>query len=531
MNHCVISQTVQEFSLNNISTDPGTQGIDGIGIIVNGKFIEATQEVDDLIEKNKYLNATFVFIQTKTSSKFEGSQIANFSFAVKHFFNGNGSVFKGPNMENFLSLKEHIYSNASSMTKGNPICKLYFVTTGKWTNEAAINAIVTQSTDELYDTNLFREIQFIPLGANEIQKYYRKTKESVSAEFTFERRVTLPKIDKITESYFGYIPFKEFVKLVGDDGSIRSIFYDNVRDFLGDNPVNQKIKTTLEDKKFDLFAVLNNGVTLVADNITVTGDKFTINDYQVVNGCQTSHVLFNNKDTNGIEKMIIPIRLIVTDNDDIKNEITKATNSQTEVKPEQLEALSEFQKKLEHYYRSIEGNGKLYYERRTNQYSNDNKVIKSRIISIRYQIKAFASMFLDNPHQVSGYYGTVAQRLETEIFSSKHNLSPYYTSGLAYYQLELLYRNLKFDSNLKKIRYHLLMLFRLLANKEKMPDIGSKKIDKYCQVLVEKLNDSNECEKIFREAIDIIEKSSLNMNNSSHLKQKEKTDELKKLFE
>ncbi len=101
----------------------------------------------------------------------------------------------------------------------------------------------------------------------------------------------------------------------------------------------------------------------------------------------------NNRDLPGMENVNIPPRLIVTSDENIKNQITIATNSQTEIKPEQLAAISEFQKNLEQYYDTIEGTGQLFYERLTNQYSQDNSVTKTRIITIPIQIKVFSAMF------------------------------------------------------------------------------------------------------------------------------------------
>ena len=46
----------------------------------------------------------------------------------------------------------------------------------------------------------------------------------------------------------------------------------------------------------------------------------------------------------GIDELIIPIRIIATKDENLKNDITRATNSQTAIKKDQLEALSTFQK-------------------------------------------------------------------------------------------------------------------------------------------------------------------------------------------
>ncbi|WP_257237093.1 AIPR family protein [Nostoc sp. 'Peltigera malacea cyanobiont' DB3992] len=34
------------------------------------------------------------------------------------------------------------------------------------------------------------------------------------------------------------------------------------------------------------FVLYNNGITIVAEDINVVGDKMTVTDYQIVNGCQ-----------------------------------------------------------------------------------------------------------------------------------------------------------------------------------------------------------------------------------------------------
>ncbi len=157
-----------------------------------------------------------------------------------------------------------------------------------------------------------------------------------------------------------------YLKLIQDENEkIHSIFDDNVRDFQGDNPVNKKIKNTFESKDFDLFCVLNNGVTIVSSSITPAGNRFTIRDYKVVNGCQTSHVLHDCREIEGIEQVFLPIKIVVTENEDIKTNITLETNSQTEVKTEQLEAISVFQKRLELYFNAEKNSIPLYYERRS----------------------------------------------------------------------------------------------------------------------------------------------------------------------
>lgn len=413
------------------------------------------------------------------------------------------------------------------MTKGKPKLKLSYVTLGKWVDDANLKAVINSGISELESTNLFSEVTCEPIDTSAIHKLYTKTKELSSATITFKDKVTLPDIRDVKESYYGMLPFSEFRKLLVDDNDkIRPIFYDNVRDYLGDNSVNEKIEKTLSEGKYDIFSILNNGVTIVASELNSAGNRYTLTDYQIVNGCQTSHVLYSFRDAEDISDLSIPIKLIITNNDDVKNQITVATNSQTEVKPEQLEALSDFQKSLEYYYNSINGDGVLYYERRTNQYNSNNDIPKTRIVSIPNQIKSFSSMFLNNPHLVSGYYGTIARDLGEQIFKKDHKYIPYYTSSYAFYRLESLFRSGNIDSKYKKVKYQLIMLLRILVSGNQMPEFNSKKMKAYCEKIIDILDNQDDSLTYFNKAIEVIIDANLDLENIRQFKDSQTTGDL-----
>jgi hypothetical protein len=56
--------------------------------------------------------------------------------------------------------------------------------------------------------------------------------------------------------------------------------------------VNAQLRDEIGHRR---FAVLNNGITIVTRNLRVVGDEVHIRDFQVVNGCQTCHVLFDER--------------------------------------------------------------------------------------------------------------------------------------------------------------------------------------------------------------------------------------------
>ena len=107
------------------------------------------------------------------------------------------------------------------------------------------------------------------------------------------------------------------------------------------------MRETIQDPESkNYFALMNNGVTVVARKVIPTGNRFVIEDYQIVNGCQTSYVLHETREAL-TEEVLVPVRLIATSDTSIRNSIAKATNRQTSVSDDQLFALSDFPKNLE----------------------------------------------------------------------------------------------------------------------------------------------------------------------------------------
>jgi len=363
---------------------------------------------------------------------------------------------------------------------------------------------INSGINDLRLTDLFCDIKFIPIDADKIKSLYREIKNKITREITFEKHTILPKIDKITESYLGILPAHELVKITSDeDGEIiKTIFYDNVRDFQGFNKVNSGIKNTVENPSMkDKFVLLNNGITIVAKSLNKVGSAFKISDFQIVNGCQTSHVLHHiNSEID--PSVMIPLKLIVTDDDDTINDIIRATNSQTEVKNEAFEILKPFHKRLEEFYRTFdkEENKKLHYERRSRQYFG-SKTRVEKIISLSTQISSYVAMFLNEPQSTHRYFGELLKAYSNRLFQENHSLYPYYVSGLALNVIEEFFRENKLSSSSKKFKYHLLLMFRIKIAGERIPINVSvnKDIGKYCLKVSEVLWDRKKALDTFKE--------------------------------
>ena len=382
--YCVVSNVYdEEFDAADVHVGGEDDlGIDGLAVIVNGVLINSVDEAEDLLDLNGFLDVKFVFVQAKTSSGFSGEQIANFLDGVDEFFEENPTQPVNEQIANARAIMTWLYTKSVKFTRQKPVLALAFVTTGSWQDNERLTARIQIRRKRLQDTGLFHEVVFDAMGANEIQEAYQRSKNNVTVEFSFANKVLLPEIEGVAEAYLGVLPAKEYMALITDDsGNIRKpLFYDNVRDFQGDNAVNREIEQTLQNAEGQQrFAVLNNGVTVVTRGLRTTGNKFVVTDYQIVNGCQTSHVLFDAKDHLG-EEAHVPLKVISTEDEDIINAIITATNRQTEVTAEDLYAMSAFQKRLEALFAAYPDKKKLYYERRSKQYASVPGVEKVRII-------------------------------------------------------------------------------------------------------------------------------------------------------
>ena len=529
-NYCALSYEAGsvEIDIQEMSTGDSAQGIDGIAIEVNGSVVESIDDIKNLISQNKRLDVKFIFVQSKTSEKFENGEIGNFLTFIETFFSDKAkSVFTTAEMHTFIEMAEYIYNNSKYMKTANPQIDMFYVSLGKWPEtDATLDAVISAHKDNMERSNLFSRIQFIPCDAQKIQSMYRKSQEQISATFLFSKNVMMFSDANGDYGYSGVLPFAEFKKIICDEsGALKKVFEDNVRDFLGEkNYVNEDIEDTILTGQTSAFCMLNNGITVVAHSAVLVSDKMTIEDYQIVNGCQTSHVLYLNRDNAQIETLLIPVKIIVTQNEELKNKITKATNNQTSITKEQLEALSSYQKVLEEYFKTYTNEDcKLYYERRSGQYRNE-PVAKNRIVSIRAQIKNASAMFNNKPHDAAGHYSLLLKDIGSRLFKSDDKPSLYYTSSLALFRFQNLIKAKLIDKKYSQGKYHAIMLLKyMFADIPKYRN--AKKVDSFCDRVQKVLNDPEKCLIYFTKIVNYISaQEGLDLEDRKLFERKETTD-------
>lgn len=510
--------------------EQGTVGIDGFALIINGEPINSIEELNDF-PINNHSKASLFFIQSKTTANFQISEIENFGSAVEDFINDIPSLVWSSIAKEKIDLFQS-FVNLIPRLEERPSCNLFYCSLGDSiaaNNDQNITSKKNLICERISKQAIFTTpIKFEILGKQDIIELYDKSGKSISKDFKFSGKTEFPKIMNVDNAYLGIVAAKEIIKIITDQNGqlLKTIYYDNVRDFQGNNAVNQQIEQTLQSAEKAYFGLFNNGITIVARKCTLVRDTCTITDFQIINGCQTTTLLFKNQQSL-TDDITVPVKIIVTNDENIISGAIRSTNTQTAIKPQDLQAYSQFHKNLERYFESRRNDIELFYERRSKQYQNNANVEKKRIIDKTILVKAMASFYFDKPHLATRYFGTVYKDLEKSIFQDNQLFEPYYYASCAYYQITTMLRNGQIPKKYQKVKYHLLTLIRHEIDNTQVNQFISKNKQSFEKIGSSVIN-TNTFTKLVKKAINVIDE--LDVNIESNQEVSKSTDFVKRML-
>lgn len=512
----------------------GDNAIDGIMIMVNDVVVTSKHQLED-VTRGRSFTVKFIFVQAKTSPNFESGDMLKVGVGVQDFFKKKAKDLNAnENVAKYKELADYIFEN-SIRHKEPPVCLVYYLTTGKWVDDKKLTDIKQNCEKFIEDLQYFSEVKYIPIDAARLIAMYKEVKNSITREIVISKAIPFPpNIKGVDKAYLGLVQVGEYLKLITDEeGNLQnSLFYDNVRSYLGENPVNKEILETLKNKdKHIQFPILNNGVTIVAKTLKPSGDKYSLSDFQIVNGCQTSNVLYKCKDVVNVD-MMLPIKIVCTEDSELINDVIRSTNRQTLVLDEAFESLKTFHKQLQDYYQTFDGTDKIFYERRTHEYDNVDKAVKkSNIVSLPLQLYAFTSMFLEEPHSVHRYYGELLRAYSSRVFQEDHKLIAYYVSALLLHMIENALRSKEIEpSKYREYRYHFLYMMQVYVCKlnriEHLPRLNSGQMENLCkkiEIIASKKKSVGTLLRVFAHIVDeaktdFAKENKIGQNKVSHLR-------------
>lgn len=482
-------------------------GIDGVAISIQGSLCTDIDEAAEVLSIGKNHTSDFHFYQSKTSDSLDYGDISKFLDAVYDFFTTQ-TLVTGAQLESLVEVKDEIYAKAA---KTSPSLRCYYCTTGTGNVSTLIQQLIETNKARLSELNIFNDIHIECVGAKIIQNGFRSATNSSSAKLTFQKAITMPSHEKVDEAYIGYVPASEILAIAlgeADQEGVRhinrSLFYDNVRDFNPESEINKSIIEELELGDDASFVFKNNGITVVSKSIDRKGDIFTLEDYQIVNGCQTTNILAHIREK--AEGISVPLRLIGCSDTDFVSSVIIGTNRQNEVREDQFWAMRPFMKDLEEYCASQSGDARIYIERRDNQY-RDISIERTRILRPSDLMKVAAAMFFYQPHRAARDHRGIRKEFSGRIFSEDHNVELYHVAALALYKFDYLVRTAKVDRSRVIFRFY--ALYALVKKHWITPDIldaAPKSQRKVKDAVIAVLNDNDKFASQIEEVASHLEK-------------------------
>jgi len=201
------------------------------------------------------------------------------------------------------------------------------------------------------------------------------------------------------EGEVGLVKLTDFYSFLQDDKQelAERIFDSNVRGYWKSTPVNKKIGETLRNPGAADFWMLNNGITMLAADITNDGYlQEKVIDPQIVNGLQTSRQVFRyykaGKDLPQNDNRRLLVRIIKTGDKQIRDAVIRATNSQNPMPHEVLRATDDIHWQIETLF-EIYG---LFYDRRKGHARDEGQPV-AKIVSVIEVLQAMLCVVVQRP--------------------------------------------------------------------------------------------------------------------------------------
>ncbi|OZE89828.1 hypothetical protein CH298_12520 [Rhodococcoides fascians] len=474
-------------------------GIDGFMSFVEDSYVESVDEVEDALKSTRRdANVSVVFVQSKTSETWKKSEINTFQAGILDFLSDAHNYPHAEYLENGRDVFDAILSKVGRIRNGKPNARIYFATTARESTDRGIIAARDSLTSSVIDTGLFHDVEVVLIDRDSIVDLWTSSEGSVEATLKLLGNAPFPATPGIDESYVVTVRAQDFIEsiLTDKNGKFRQrIFDENVRDFIGvDSDVNAEMGTTLQDaSRQNRFGILNNGVTIIAPDVRLSAFEMFLRDFQIVNGCQTSNVLFQNKDIVDGDATLV-LKIVETSDPSVVDDIVRSTNRQTKVEESQFLATLDAIKMIDKYFvaRAEDDEYRLFFERRTDQFNSHENVKAIRVFDIKEIARCVAAMFLDKPDLASRYPNRLTGEMRDLVFDSSYREEVFYVAAYSLYRIRLLLASRKIDGRFVKLRWHILLAIRYYVCGESLPNLSSAKVEKNAKEIREFVEDGGD---------------------------------------
>lgn len=416
---------------NGIVGNGNDGGCDGLYVFLNGELLSVDQIENLSAPKGSIL--TLIIVQSKETYSFNEDAIMKWKTVSENLLNISSDIdsfakrYNEEVRDGFRLFRDALTKLIRSQVKIQ--IQYYYVTLA-----TEVHPNVKQQAVELKDLILRMyptaqtDISFI--GADELMRLYYTDSDTNINLLLSDNPITLGS----RVEYVALVNLAIYYNFITDEsGTLRRAFFEaNVRDYQGKNAVNNCIAETLSSNGAEDFWWLNNGITILADNITqITTKELSLRNPEIVNGLQTSTEIYNYYSANPQqlekEKRNVLVRVIVPENEEIRDNIIFATNNQTNIPKSSLRVTGTIHLQIESYFKSRG----LYYDRRKNYYKNQKKK-SAEIVGVSFLAQCLISIILRKPDFARARPSTLLTDDKTYAFlyEENQNLEAYYNAAL-----------------------------------------------------------------------------------------------------
>lgn len=222
----------------------------------------------------------------------------------------------------------------------------------------------------------------------------------------------------------------------------------NLRFLLKTSRINDAIADSIKDPtggKPRYFSLLNNGLTITCDAYREEDSAVVLENPQIVNGGQTTMVLWHNASVIAPDSVQVVARVIATIGEsgaDLAKEIAESTNRQNPIRPADLKANDGIQKRIQTDFALL--TPPWFYERRRNERATlpearraqiERRIVTKEEIGQRWRAfdgrPASAVTAKQRMFELQDLYGaTFADSIDVRCYLLAHQLFAYYHAFL-----------------------------------------------------------------------------------------------------
>ena len=416
-------------------------------------------------------NMTVHIFQTKNSPNLKENELDKLKTDYRKIF------IEGNVLDKKMSPEvKRVFDDYKNITASGKVLrgKLYFVYNGE------NNSKQYQHNPELFKkyNNSKSEPTFEIIDSKELYEridILQATKRKVDVEFSFnpcKTNIEPYKNQGIFSFQLGQVNAVSFRmaasqlgKLVDQEieknGTKDFLFSENIRGFLGTKQItNRKILETLRNKEQSFFfPFLNNGLTIICQKMDWTPEPqnkmhiVRVTNPVIVNGLQTANVIYQiyKEDPNLLEDVYLIVKLYETENQDLIDLITEATNTQSAINYRDQISNKRFNKIAEDFFAS---KGIRYVSKRgevIKKPSLDEGIKES--ISSELTVKFWYATYNEKPHIAKNSIRTVLREVFLATKNENEKLANLFSGkkeSEIYEQLFTAYRIYKLTADKRK---------------------------------------------------------------------------------